>query len=199
MSPATSNRELSTESVTLQTPLGSDAFSLQGFSYREELGRPFEMVLELESSTLDIDFTQLLGQSVTVTVTLPGGSKRPFNGLVSRFQRIGTVAAASRYRLTAVPWLLLLDKTSNSQIFQSMTSREILSQVFNDAGFSDFSLNGINYVRTWDYCVQYRETLFGFASRLMEKEGMYYFFEHASGSHTLALCDSFSNHSPFAG
>ena len=199
MSPATSNRELSTESVTLQTPLGSDAFSLQGFSYREELGRPFEMVLELESSTLDIDFTKLLGQSVTVTVTLPDGSKRPFNGLVSRFQRIGTVAAASRYRLTAVPWLLLLDKTSNSQIFQSMTSREILSQVFNDAGFSDFSLNGINYVRTWDYCVQYRETLFGFASRLMEKEGMYYFFEHASGSHTLALCDSFSNHSSFPG
>ena len=56
MSPATSNRELSTESVTLQTPLGSDAFSLQGFYYLEELGRPFEMVLELESSTLDIDF-----------------------------------------------------------------------------------------------------------------------------------------------
>ena len=71
---------------------------------------------------------------------------------------------------------------------------DILKQVFRDRGFSDFDDRLKGEYRVWEYCVQYRETDFNFVSRLMEQEGIYYFFEHGKNSHTLVLADSYSAH-----
>jgi type VI secretion system secreted protein VgrG len=96
-----------------------------------------------------------------------------------------------------VPWLWFLTRTADCRIFQSMTVPDIVQKVFSDHGFNDFKNSVSGSYRTWDYCVQYRETDFNFVSRLMEQEGIYYFFEHENGKHTLVMADSASAHSEF--
>jgi type VI secretion system secreted protein VgrG len=86
---------------------------------------------------------------------------------------------------------------ADCRIFQEKTVPEIIEQIFRDRGFTDFE-NGLSgKYHTWEYCVQYRETDFNFISRLMEQEGIYYFFKHEDGKHSLILADSASAHEPY--
>lgn len=80
-----------------------------------------------------------------------------------------------------------------------MTVPDIIEDVFKHFGFSDYKLKLSASYPKWEYCVQYRETDFNFVSRLMEQEGIYYYFEHEDGKHTLVLADSISAHKPFPG
>ena len=97
------------------------------------------------------------------------------------------------------PWLWLLTRTSDCRIFANMTPLDIIKQVFSDRGFSDFRDATTGSPPTLEYCVQYRETDFNFVCRLMEEYGIYYFFEHSDGKHTLVLADAKSSHQPVPG
>ena len=97
------------------------------------------------------------------------------------------------------PWLWLLTRTSDCRIFPQMTPIDIIKQVFSDRGFSDFRDATTGSPPTLEYCVQYRETDFNFVSRLMEQYGIYYFFEHSDGKHTLVLADAKSSHKTVPG
>ena len=89
-----------------------------------------------------------------------------------------------------MPWLWFLTRTSDCRIFQEKTVPDIIKEIFRDHGFTDFEERLSGSYRTWVYCVQYRETDFNFVSRLMEQEGIYYYFKHENGKHTLVLADS---------
>ena len=80
-----------------------------------------------------------------------------------------------------------------------MTVPDIVKEVFGDQPTADFKLELTGTYRKWTYCVQYRETDFNFVSRLMEQEGIYYYFRHTDGHNTLVLTDSTSKHTPVAG
>ena len=108
-----------------------------------------------------------------------------------------TSAQFAQYQATMVPWLWFLTQTSDCRIFQEKTVPDIIKQVFSDLGFTDIEERLTGSYRTWTYCVQYRETDFNFVSRLMEQEGIYYYFLHENGKCTLVLCDSLSIHDPF--
>jgi type VI secretion system secreted protein VgrG len=97
-----------------------------------------------------------------------------------------------------VPWLWFLTRTTDCRIFQEKTVPDIIKQVFGDLGFTDIEDRLSSSYRTLTYCVQYRESAFNFVSRLMEQEGIYYFFLHDNGKHTLVLCDSLSLHTPYS-
>jgi type VI secretion system secreted protein VgrG len=97
------------------------------------------------------------------------------------------------------PWLWLLTRTSDCKIFAQMSPIAIIKQVFSDRGFSDFRDATTGSPPTLEYCVQYRETDFNFVCRLMEAYGIYYFFEHADGKHTLVLADAKSSHQQVPG
>ena len=101
--------------------------------------------------------------------------------------------------MTLHPWLWFLTRTADCRIFQEMAVPEIIKQVFRDHGFTDFEEALSGDYRRWTYCVQYRETDFNFVSRLMEQEGIYYYFKHESNRHMLVLSDSVSSHDPFPG
>jgi type VI secretion system secreted protein VgrG len=124
---------------------------------------------------------------------------RHFNGYVTRFAQAGMHGRYHAYRATLRPWLWFLTRTADCRIFQEKTVPEIVEEIFADHGTADFKseLTG-NYTK-WEYCVQYRETDFNFVSRLMEQEGIYYYFTHDDGRHTMVLADSASGHSPFPG
>jgi type VI secretion system secreted protein VgrG len=179
--------------IELTSPLGKDLLfrSLHG---REELGRSSEFELSAVSTKSDVKPGDLLGKSLTVKLELLKGGTRYFNGYVTRFTQGGMVGRQFEYRLTMRSWLWFLTRTADCRIFQDKTVPDIIKEVFADhpvAMFED-GLNGSYKPRK--YCVQYRESDFDFVSRLMEEEGIYYFFEHGDGKHTLKLVDAASSH-----
>jgi type VI secretion system secreted protein VgrG len=115
---------------------------------------------------------------------------------VSRFSQGGRDASFTSYHAEVVPWLWFLTRTADCRIFQNKKVPEIIQQVFSDFGFQDYALRLYGDFPAREYCVQYRETAFNFVSRLMEEEGIFYFFEHENGKHTLILADSPTEHKP---
>ena len=184
--------------ATLYTPLGEDVLSLRSLHATEQLGRLFTFELEVESEQDDIKADDLLGQPVVVEVNLPPGGERYFHGFVNCFTHSPRVGRRYfRYHLTVVPWLWMLTRQADCRIFQNKSVPDILRDVFGRRGFSAFEINLHGTYDPWEYCVQYRETDFNFVSRLMEQEGIYYYFKHTLDDHTLVLVDSPDAHQPF--
>jgi len=188
--------------IAIHTPLGKDVLLLTGFSGTEGLSRLFDFELDMLSENPNIPFADIIGKKITISILLPDGDKRFFNGTISRFSqgRAGGEGGGdprlSHYQAEMVPWLWLLTQTADSRIFQGLSVPDIVEKIFQEKGFSDFKmlLNGSYQKR--DYCVQYRETDFNFVSRLLEEEGIYYFFEHEEKMHTLVLADAPEKHKP---
>lgn len=185
--------------IQITTPLGEDVLLFYRMHGTERLGELFEYELELLSPKDGIEASKLLGESVTIHVVLPDGSKRHFNGYVTRFGQFGVKANLAYYRASVRPWLWFLTRAANCRIFQQKTVPDIIKQVFRDQGFSDFKERLSGSYSSREYCVQYRESDFNFVSRLMEEEGIYYYFSHSDGKHDLVLSDSVSSHEKFPG
>ena len=152
------------------------------------------------SETGDIDGNDLLGQPVAVECELPSsGEKRYFHGLVTEFSQLDYGTRFHEYKLTLRPWFWFLTRTADCCVFQGLTVPEIFQKVVKQHGFSDFRLDLKGTYQKVAYCVQYRETAFNFLSRLLEQEGIYYFFEHAAQKHTLVLVDDSATHKATAG
>ncbi len=193
--------------VSVTTPLGEDILLFNRLSGTEELGRPFEYEVDLlmESSVgasmknSGFPINNVLGQAMVVTLTSPTGNKRYFHGLVAQFKQHGTLDDFYLYRAVLRPWLWFLTRSSNCRIFQDKSVPDIITKIFKDYGFSDFKFQLDEQHRLLDYCVQYRETDFNFVSRLMENEGMFYFFRHSENSHLLIIADSINSFQAISG
>src|SRR5262245_54011994 len=182
--------------ITLKSPLDSDQLLIRSARISERLGQPFDIHIELLSPDEAIDFNKLLGKDAQIEVALDGGQSRFFHGHIVEFAQLGRLGTYATYRARVVPWLWFLTRTADCKIFQSKSAPDIVKDVFRDLGFTDFKDSLTKSYRTRDYCVQYRETDFNFVQRLMEEEGIYYFFKHADGKHTLVMSDSSSGHEP---
>jgi type VI secretion system secreted protein VgrG len=180
----------------LSTPLGEDRLLIRSFSGVEAMSRPFHFTLDLVSTDGEISVSDLLGRPVSIGVQLHElDESRYFHGMVSRFALMPGSLELHEYRMEIVPWVWFLTRTADCRIFQNKSVPEILEQVFSDFGFSDYEIDGIRGTHErWEYCVQYRESAFQFVSRLMEQEGIHYYFRHERDRHVLALVDSTSAH-----
>lgn len=183
-----------TRLAQINSPLGPDALILAEMGGGEELGRLFDYELQLTSDNSAIDLNQLLGKPMSLSLQLELGRSRYFHGIVSRCSQSIDRGQFASYRVTLRPWLWLLSKTSDCRIFQNQSIPQIIKQVFRDLGFSDFEDSLSRPYREWEYCVQYRETSFDFVSRLMEQEGIYYYFRHEKDRHVLVLADAYGAH-----
>lgn len=179
------------QNVTVKTALGSDTFQVRSFRFRDRLGEPFQGLLELQSDADSVDLGKLLGEPVTVTVTLPEGGSRYFNGIVFEASQEAAAGDTTRYRIVMGPWLAFLDLGSDARIFQEKSAPDILDSVFQGLGFSAFQRTGlIGDYDPLEFCVQYNETHATFVHRLMQRFGIAYHHDHTADSHTLVLCDS---------
>ena len=186
-------------SFELKTPLGKDVLLLRQMSGTEALSQPFLWDLDLLSEKGDINPDELLGQKVSVSLTLPNGKQRFFHGYVSEFSQGGWLQRYYRYRATVRPWYWLLTRTADCRIYQALTVPQIFEEVVKQYGFTDYELRLAGSYQAREYCVQYRESDFNFLSRLLEHEGIYFFFEHAATKHTLVLTDDPGKHQTLAG
>ena len=192
--------------IAIDTPLGADVLLVRRCSIREQVSRLFRIDLNLISKKSNINFDEIIGKNVTIRLEL-AKQTRYFNGFVSRFVQTKAERSYSVYQATVVPWPWFLTRTSDCRIFQEsmeeppdeMTVPGIIKKVFKDFGFENFvSDDGLSETyRKWEFCVQYRETAFNFVSRLMEQEGVGYYFKHEDGKHTLMLTDSINAHTAF--
>jgi type VI secretion system secreted protein VgrG len=188
--------------IAIDTPLGKDALLLTGFHGIEGISGLFGFELDLLSENHNITFEDIIGKNVTVSIILADGDKRFFNGIISSFSqgRGGGEAGGdphfSHYSATMVPWLWLLKRTADSRIFQKLSVPDIVEKIFTEKEFLDYKLLLNDSYEKRDYCVQYRETDFNFISRLLEEEGICYFFEHEEKKHTLILADASDKFKP---
>ncbi|HVP00893.1 MAG TPA: type VI secretion system tip protein TssI/VgrG [Bryobacteraceae bacterium] len=178
--------------LKITTPLGPDILLIHKLRAREEISRLFDLRVQMVADLKDeVKFDKIIGQGVTVEMRLLDGSKRYFNGIVNRFSQGVRDEKFMHFRARVVPKLWLLSKKVRSRIFQHMTVPDILKQVLTGFDVS-YEIAGSYYQR--DFCVQYRESDFAFASRLMEEEGIYYFFKHSDGNHQMVVTDIPNKH-----
>jgi type VI secretion system secreted protein VgrG len=183
--------------MAVTTPLGPDALLLVRLAMEEGLSRLFQMHLDLVAQAdRDIAFDRVLGQPVVVRLELPGGKARFFHGICNRISQGHTDGDFTNYRMEVVPKFWLLTRRSQSRIFQQLSVPDILKKVLQGLDVA-FELSGTFHPR--DFCVQYRETDFNFASRLMEEEGIYYFFKHTEGGHKMVVANTPQSHADVPG
>jgi type VI secretion system secreted protein VgrG len=175
--------------IEIRTPLGHDALYLIAIDGHEEYSRLFHYSLEMFSDLEDIQPADIVGKNVSLVVKFPDDSQRFFNGHMQRFTHIGVGDRGTQYRGEVVPWLWFLTKTADCRIFQEKDVKEIITKIFDDLGFSDYEFKLQGHHPKHEYCVQYRETDFNFVCRLMEEEGIFFFFRHEEGKHTLVMAD----------
>jgi len=164
----------------------------------EQMSRLFVFNLDLLSENPELHFDNVVGQQVTTSLALDD-EERYFNGYITEFSYAGKKGRFFSYRATVRPWFWFLTRTADCRIFQKKTVPEIIREVFGDNGMGDFEERLTATYRQWEYCVQYRESDFNFISRLMEQEGIYYFFEHQEEKHVLVMADTTASLIPFPG
>lgn len=177
--------------LTFTSPLG-EAFWLVSFHGREAISELFRFDLELIAARGTVaSFNQVLGQPATVTIQGPGGVVRHVNGLVARFSQLDEDEDYAHFRAELVPRFWLWTRRVQSRVFQQQSTPEILQSVFGGLEVA-YSLSRTYPAR--NYCVQYRESDFAFASRLMEEEGIFYYFQHTQDGHQLIVTDQAQVH-----
>ncbi len=189
------------QSKPLQMVLKSgagDKLKFMAMSAQEEVSRLFEFQIVAVAELATIAADDLLGKPVAVSLEVPGGAPRWFNGIVASFGIEGADGRYASYRITARPWLWLLTRSADLRIFQQKSVPDIVQEIFAKyQGSVVLKLTGSYAPR--NYCVQYRETDFNFVSRLLEEEGIFYWFAHSEDKHDLVLADAASAHEPAPG
>ena len=176
----------------LDSPLAGDLLFRQ-LSAQESISEPYTYTITALSPKSDIKFDALLGEHVTVRMHVaPEVSAEPrfFDGLVEQVSLVGQSGKLYEYQIIARPWFWFLSQTQDCKVYQNQTVIEIIKEVLKDhpiAAIDDRTTTGFT---PWVYCVQYRESDFNFLSRMMEQEGIAYYFSHAKGKHTLVMFDS---------
>lgn len=182
--------------IGVVTPFGKDVLVLDSFSGEERMSELFTFDLQMLSEKGDLDPNQIIGKPVDFYVRYEtDGSLRYFNGVVSRFSYLGQGDRHHMYRARVVPWLWMLTKAADCRVHESAESKnaqDIIDGIFQEFGFSDYTWKLKHTPIKRKYCLQYRETHYDFISRLLAEEGIYFYFEHQEGKHTLVLSDQVS-------
>ncbi|QGH61967.1 type VI secretion system Vgr family protein [Serratia proteamaculans] len=189
--------------ITATTPAGEGTLKFWKLGGEEVVSRSFELSVTMLSTNARLDRRAMLGQPITLTIPTQGGLAAPryLNGKITRVNVHSADINGERYvvyTLTMESDLWPLKRDRNQRIFQNQRVPDIIKTVLDEYGVQmENQLTG-SY-RNWEYCVQYQESSYDFISRLMELEGIYFFFRHESDKHTMVLYDAAQQHQPFSG
>lgn len=184
------------QGLKVTTPFGDNTLLLQSVRGEDRISGLFHYQLEMISEDPELDMATIVGEPVTVSVSGKDGEPYFLNGVCTRFVQAGTSARFTTYYAELRPWLWLTTLHADSRIFQEMDVTAIIKQCFDDLGLSDYKIECTGTFVERVYCVQYQESVFNFVSRLMEDEGIFYFFKHEDGTHTMVIGDADSSFAP---
>ncbi len=191
--------------IKIVTPLGKDTLHLTSFNSHEGISQPFRHEALMYTNGVEIDPNALIGKAVTVTVLMSHEGKtveRFFNGIVSELRSLGQRSPNEAdghlyrdYSARIVPTCWLMQHRINSRIFQNLSVKDIISKLFGEHNVKFIDKLKKTYP-PYEYCVQYEESDWDFVSRLLQQEGIFYFFEHAKDKHSIVLADDASAYQP---
>jgi type VI secretion system secreted protein VgrG len=184
--------------ITAQTPLPEGKLLFSTLVGQESISQCFAYQVTFLSEDIEIDSYDLLGLGITVKVE-SDRQERFFHGIVDSFALTEFGDERVQYVATLRPWLWFLSKTSDSRIFQNMSVVDIIEEVFSAYPNAQFEKRLQETYPPREYCVQYDETDLNFVQRLMEHEGIAYFFEYTDGDHTMVLTDANAKFAPAKG
>lgn len=179
--------------IKINSPLGEDMILVEAMSVSEGMSKLYSIELDLVHAEEDMSYTpttvppaNILGKPVAISVKQSDGVERFFHGIVNYFQQGIRHVRFTFYKAVVVPHVWMLTQRRQTKIYQQKSVKEILEEILK--GFTNrFELQGTYEKR--NYCVQYQETDWDFASRLMEEEGIFYFFEHTNNEHKIVIAD----------
>ncbi|ESW90496.1 type IV secretion protein Rhs [Mesorhizobium sp. LSJC285A00] len=182
----------------VQTPVGAELLTFTHLVGRDEISRCLAYTVGFVSTNADVDPLKMLGG--TVSIEGEADPKRWFSGLIAEFRLTRIEDRLAHYEAVVRPWLWFLGNTTDCRIFQDKTAVEIVEEIFSKyGGIAKFEKRLQGSYPPREYCVQYDESDLDFVQRLLEHEGIMYFFEHAEGEHTLILADAMSKLKPAPG
>lgn len=184
-------QEYTQENATLsvRTALGQDVLLLDSMQGSEGISELYRFTLSMRSVSNELDAGKLLGKPVSVELKVGNDVRREMHGIISRFTYLGSDADFSFYTAEMVPDLWLMTLGRDRVIYQNQSAPEIVQALLQHYQIRFDNRLKAAYSKR-DYCVRYDETAFDFFSRLLEDEGVSYFFQHAHGQSTLVLSDS---------
>ena len=185
--------------ISISTPFGADKLLVRSLRGEERVSGLFHYFLELVSEDNALAFATIVGKSVTISIKVSDDTTRYINGVVGRFVQGGKDARFTTYFAEIHPWPWLMTMMADCRIFQNKSVKDIITGYFTELGFTDYTDSTTGTYTALEYCVQYNESAFAFVSRLMESAGIFYFFKHEDGKHTLILADDASAFADCAG
>jgi type VI secretion system secreted protein VgrG len=181
--------------LEVTSDLGKDVLIPLYFNGKETISTLFDYTIGFISSKTNIKPEDLIGTAISLKIHGTGKESRSFYGIV-KFFRAGKIKDDKRsYEIVIMPWLGMLQYEKNFRIFKKRTTQQILEEVFKDHGFHHFRFGKMMSIHPErEYCTQYGETTLQFVQRLMEEEGMFYYFEHTKEKHIMVIGDAFTLH-----
>ncbi|QKJ85801.1 type VI secretion system tip protein VgrG [Paramixta manurensis] len=187
--------------IVAHVPASPEELLFKSLSGEEHLSRVYAFEVELLCPANNLDLKALLGQPLTVEIRSNPLTPRYLSGFITRMTLAGREPHGDRYyiyRATINPALWYLEQNRDFRIWQEKTVPDIVSTLLNDYQIP-FENRLTGSYRQWGYCVQYNESDLDFISRLMEHEGIYYYFRHEQGEQTLVLADAPDAHKALPG
>jgi len=179
--------------------LAADTFDVVSFTGTEGLSKLYHFDVTLVSDTDAIDLESVIQSRVTLTILRDDGNI-VFNGMLSAFEQMGTAQGLTQYRAVLTPAFWRQTLTYHNQIFLDKTIPQIIEAALQDGGLTslDYELRLTGQYQPHEYICQYNESHYRFISRLMEREGIYYYFEQGAKSEKLIITDTALLHAVMA-
>lgn len=168
------------------------------FEGQESISQPFRFTITLVSNLHDIDLEEQIGKAACLGLHGRDPMGIPYSryvhGVIEQFEQLQAGRPGkdrSLYEAILVPTIYPLNFTRNSRIFREMSTPDIVLKVLQDGGIPSDWINPLLHSSydPRDFCVQYQESDLNFISRLLEEEGIFYYFEHTKDKDVLVLGD----------
>lgn len=184
----------STSSFQFEIPATRYLLSVAGFTVDERISHPYDIHLTLATQN-NVALDEVIDKEAVLSVDHQGGT-RYFHGVVREFTSLGTDGGYDLYHAHIVPALWFLSLEQDCRVFQFKNVQDIVAEILEESNITSdryrFALSREDRLRK--FCVQYRETDLNFVSRLLEEEGIFYFFEHYEDKHVIVFSDTNSGY-----
>ncbi len=185
--------------VTTLEVEGAEPLRVVRYEGNEALNELFHFDVWITSDDAYLKFADFVGKKASLVLGDPRFAVRRVHGMVRRFELTHQTGRRASYRFELTPLAHRLTLKTDCRIFQGKTAVDIISEVLGGWDLESVSLSVTGSYAVREYCVQYRESDWAFVNRLMEEEGIFFYFDHGETSTKLVIGDAKSAQSPITG